>query len=284
MYVLRRITGRRLGERDPDDLTDSAAATSGAAAYEPTGAAQTDAIAAETAATTPPSGPVPISPTRSVVSRAPQARPADTAAAGQADVLAGQYIRPRGRPAQTHRVGAWARRVTALATLAAASAVALVVLGVGFLPQGPRSEVRSATGTPGPSGAPGLQVAGPSGGPSAVVAGGPTPATQPTATGSSAARRSPAPSVTPGATVPGPTATARATPRATAHPTSTPAATVTPAPTGTPVVLPTPTETPVPTPTETPAPTPTDTPPPTPTDTPPPTPTPTAEASVSIGP
>ena len=196
LWMLRRMTGRRLGARPwPDDDWDEEAA-----------AGRVD--------------PAPVQPTRSVVSRyRPPARPVAELAARQA---------ARRRSAErAARAIVWRRRLSALAALAAALLIVGVVLAVAVTPHGLQGDVRAATATPGIGAAGfGLRVGGAPDGSSPSTS--QKPASTATGAGASVTPTARA--------TPRPTPIARPTPRPTPKPTPkpTPRPTLKPTPTPTP--------------------------------------------------
>lgn len=225
MYVLRRLTGRRLWERPLGDEAEGGAgrAAEAAAAAGAPGAA----------------GPARVAPTRHVVSRSSRS------------LSVGSPARAGDRLPHAHRrrraAAVLGSRIAAAGALAAVLLVAAGVVGSSVLPPGPQGDVLGETGLPGSS-PPGTSVIAL--GPSVV----PTPYPAPTDGPRPTRPLGPVePTSTP---TPAPTPTSRPTPR----PAITPAPTPAPTPTSTPTPVPTPKATPTPTPAPTPTPTPTPTP------------------------
>lgn len=218
MYVLRRVTGRRLWERPQNSETADAPR-----AVETGGPARTARLA----------------PTRVVVSRSPRAL--ETGPAGR-PVKRAPHARRRRRA-----VVVLGSRVAAAGALAAALVVATGVLGTSVLPPGPQGEVLGETGRPSAlSGEPSHIALAPSVVPTATRTDRPT-ATRPLGP------IDPTPTPT---RLPTPTPAPTATPRPTITPAPTPVATPTPTPAPTPTAtpVPTPSSTAIPTPAPTPTP------------------------------
>jgi hypothetical protein len=244
MWTLRRITGRRLGERAWDDELDgelqldpnasepTRAALGAIAAASAAGAA--NVVSASRPAFAPAASavaPSPVAPVARPGAAASIARPAYVAQRRRTKgrpVRAGSMISPtpvldlrrRQEASARRRPSPWPRRIAAFATIAAMVIVAVVaIVGLGALQAGvPQGQVLAATGRPQLS---------PSASQLAIAVSGVAPSDEPTdATESSGA----APTATPAAT-----SKAIATPRPTIRPTPAP----TPAPTRKPSPKPT---------------------------------------------
>jgi hypothetical protein len=254
MWTLRRITGRRLGERAWDDELDdelqpdpnasepTRAALGAIAAASAAGAA--NVVSASRPAFAPAASavaPSPVAPVARPGAAASIARPAYVAQRRRTKgrpVRAGSMISPtpvldlrrRQEASARRRPSPWPRRIAAFATIAAMVIVAVVaIVGLGALQAGvPQGQVLAATGRPQLS-PPASQLA--------IAVGGVAPSDDPAEAEPSDAART---------TTPAPTAKAVATPRPTIRPTPAPTAAPTRKPSPKPTAQPTPSLPPAP--------------------------------------
>ena len=159
MWALRRITGRRLGERAWDDeIRDDLPVDSGASAAT---RAALGAISAANAAN-PSIGTIRAAPVASRrvsstigVSPTPvhdlrRRQLAHARKTGRKTAVVPVFARGGRRRDQARRIGilGWARRFAAVGSVAAVLAVAIIALSVVVLPRGPQGEVLDSTGRP----------------------------------------------------------------------------------------------------------------------------------------
>ena len=159
MWALRRITGRRLGERpwdgevpfdlpwdsNPSDATRAAlGAVAAANAADPSiGPARAAPIASRRVSSTIGVSPTPVHDLR-------RRQLAHARQTGRPTPVVPVFVRGGRRRDQARRKGVlgWAPRFAAMGSLAAVLAVAIIALSVVVLPRGPQGEVLDATGRP----------------------------------------------------------------------------------------------------------------------------------------